>query len=207
MEAPYRWPFPAAESEFEQNSGAPCRVSSRQGGIHRRDSHCLGGELFIRMYLIEHLRIQVGSALSLSSTEEEQGRAVSSRVRGRMRVRTSWWSMKKSSPRRPEVYPFLSSSMSVDQHPSLPTVMPDLTDKVSEDTDLPATIDKTTHGGEESLPPPPVLTPEHERRLWRRIDWRFVPIMTMLCSASFLDRSNIGECSHLEHHVGGSASS
>ena len=97
--------------------------------------------------------------------------------------------------------------MSVDQHPSLPIVMHDLTDKVSEDTDLPATIDKTTYGGEELLPPPPVLTPEHERRLWRRIDWRFVPIMTMLCSASFLDRSNVGECLHLERHAGSPAGS
>ncbi|KAM5545341.1 hypothetical protein V8D89_000954, partial [Ganoderma adspersum] len=42
------------------------------------------------------------------------------------------------------------------------------------------------------LPPPPALTPEEERRLWRKIDWHIVPIITIMYLCSFVDRSNIG---------------
>ncbi|KAJ6625730.1 major facilitator superfamily domain-containing protein [Mycena sp. CBHHK59/15] len=45
-------------------------------------------------------------------------------------------------------------------------------------------------GGESSLPPPPTLTPEEERRLWRRIDLRLVPILSLMYLLSFLDRGN-----------------
>ncbi|KAJ6629535.1 MFS general substrate transporter [Mycena sp. CBHHK59/15] len=45
-------------------------------------------------------------------------------------------------------------------------------------------------GGESSLPPPPTLTSEEERRLWRRIDLRLVPILSLMYLLSFLDRGN-----------------
>ncbi|TFK31526.1 MFS general substrate transporter [Crucibulum laeve] len=47
-------------------------------------------------------------------------------------------------------------------------------------------------GGESSLPPPPNLTPEEEKRLWRKIDLRIMPILTLMYLCSFLDRGNIG---------------
>lgn len=42
--------------------------------------------------------------------------------------------------------------------------------------------------GESSLPPPPKLTPEQERKLYRKIDLRIMPIVTLMYLFSFLDR-------------------
>ena len=39
------------------------------------------------------------------------------------------------------------------------------------------------------LPPPPNLTPEQEKRLYRKIDLRLMPILTLMYLCSFLDRS------------------
>ena len=47
---------------------------------------------------------------------------------------------------------------------------------------------------DDPLPPPPVLSAEEERRLWRKVDWRIMPIITIMYLSSFVDRSNIGEC-------------
>ncbi|KAJ3484973.1 hypothetical protein NLI96_g5276 [Meripilus lineatus] len=47
-------------------------------------------------------------------------------------------------------------------------------------------------GGDTTLPPPPDLTPEQERRLWRKIDLMLMPILTLMYLFSFLDRGNIG---------------
>ncbi len=54
-----------------------------------------------------------------------------------------------------------------------------------------------------TFPPPPVLTPEEEARLWRKIDWRIMPILTMMYLFSFVDRGNIGAWSL--HHAAGRA--
>lgn len=43
-------------------------------------------------------------------------------------------------------------------------------------------------GGNSSLPPPPKLSPEEEKRLWRRIDLRLMPILAVMYLMSFLDR-------------------
>ncbi|KAF7376511.1 hypothetical protein MSAN_00067100 [Mycena sanguinolenta] len=43
-------------------------------------------------------------------------------------------------------------------------------------------------GGESTLPPPPTLTAEEERKLWRKIDLRLMPILSLLYLSSFLDR-------------------
>ncbi|KAL0946275.1 hypothetical protein HGRIS_012527 [Hohenbuehelia grisea] len=47
-------------------------------------------------------------------------------------------------------------------------------------------------GGESMLPPPPTLTLEQEKKLWRKIDLRLMPILTGMYLFSFLDRGNIG---------------
>ncbi|KAL6302244.1 MFS general substrate transporter [Sparassis latifolia] len=39
---------------------------------------------------------------------------------------------------------------------------------------------------------PPPLTPEQERRLWRKVDMHLLPILTIMYLCSFLDRGNIG---------------
>lgn len=46
--------------------------------------------------------------------------------------------------------------------------------------------------GEDGLPPPPAYTAEEERRLWRKIDMRIIPIATLMYLVSYLDRGNIG---------------
>ncbi|KAI0804538.1 MFS general substrate transporter [Irpex lacteus] len=45
---------------------------------------------------------------------------------------------------------------------------------------------------ESTLPPPPTLTPEQEKKLYRKIDLWLMPILTLMYLASFLDRGNIG---------------
>ena len=50
------------------------------------------------------------------------------------------------------------------------------------------------YGGEDTLPPPPTLTAEEEKRLWRKIDMKLMPILTLMYLCSFLDRGNIGAC-------------
>jgi hypothetical protein len=48
--------------------------------------------------------------------------------------------------------------------------------------------DSLDFGGESSLPPPPVLTEEQERKLWRKVDLRLMPILSLMYLLSFLDR-------------------
>nr|VWP02019.1 Hyaluronate lyase (EC (Hyaluronidase) (HYase) [Ganoderma boninense] len=48
------------------------------------------------------------------------------------------------------------------------------------------------YGGDDALPPPPTLSAEEERRLWRKVDMRLMPILTLMYLCSFLDRGNIG---------------
>lgn len=43
-------------------------------------------------------------------------------------------------------------------------------------------------GGDSKLPPPPNLTPEQEKKLWRKIDLRLMPILSLMYLFSFLDR-------------------
>ncbi|KAF9220039.1 MFS general substrate transporter [Gyrodon lividus] len=39
---------------------------------------------------------------------------------------------------------------------------------------------------------PPILTPEQEKRLWRKVDLRLMPILSLMYLLSFMDRGNIG---------------
>jgi hypothetical protein len=43
-------------------------------------------------------------------------------------------------------------------------------------------------GGDSKLPPPPQLTAEQEKKLWRKIDMRLMPILSLMYLTSFLDR-------------------
>ncbi|KAJ7105402.1 MFS general substrate transporter [Mycena crocata] len=47
-------------------------------------------------------------------------------------------------------------------------------------------------GGDSELPPPPTLSTEEERKLWRKIDLKLMPILSLMYLLSFLDRGNIG---------------
>ncbi|OJT03631.1 High-affinity nicotinic acid transporter [Trametes pubescens] len=61
------------------------------------------------------------------------------------------------------------------------------------DSEVEAAIEVTQlTAGSDRLPPPPVLTAEEERRLWRKVDMRLIPISTLLYLVSYLDRGNIG---------------
>ncbi|RPD60521.1 MFS general substrate transporter [Lentinus tigrinus ALCF2SS1-6] len=62
----------------------------------------------------------------------------------------------------------------------------------SEGAEVPTRTDGLAYGGDDKLPPSPELTSGEERMLWRKIDVRFMPIVTMLYLVSFLDRGNIG---------------
>lgn len=46
--------------------------------------------------------------------------------------------------------------------------------------------------GDSVVAAPPVLTAREEARLWRKIDWHIMPILTMMYLFSFVDRGNIG---------------
>ncbi len=59
---------------------------------------------------------------------------------------------------------------------------------------------EVAYGGEETLPPPPTLTKEEEAALFRKIDWRLMPILTLMYLCSFLDRGNIGEWLSRDSH-------
>ena len=42
--------------------------------------------------------------------------------------------------------------------------------------------------GDSTLPPPPILSPEQERKLWRKIDVRLLPMLGLMYFLSFMDR-------------------
>ncbi|KAK7438888.1 hypothetical protein VKT23_017814 [Stygiomarasmius scandens] len=64
-------------------------------------------------------------------------------------------------------------------------------DQVSE-TQLEKAADDYDFGGESQLPPPPTLTEAEERKLYKKIDRRLMPILCVMYLMSFLDRGNIG---------------
>ena len=42
--------------------------------------------------------------------------------------------------------------------------------------------------GDSTLPPPPNLKPEQERRLWRKIDFRLIPMLSAMYLMAYMDR-------------------
>ncbi|EJD01968.1 MFS general substrate transporter [Fomitiporia mediterranea MF3/22] len=53
-----------------------------------------------------------------------------------------------------------------------------------------AWLEAVDFGGASSLPPPPDLTAEEEKRLYRKIDLRLMPILSLMYLCSYLDRGN-----------------
>lgn len=51
--------------------------------------------------------------------------------------------------------------------------------------------DEYDFGGESTLPPPPSLSPLEEKRLYRKIDLRLMPILSLMYLCSFLDRGSL----------------
>jgi hypothetical protein len=79
----------------------------------------------------------------------------------------------------------MSAGENSDIKPSLEKV----SDSQHEDVKLKASLeDDLDFGGESTLPPPPTLSAEEERKLWRKIDLRLMPILTLMYLMSFLDR-------------------
>ncbi|KAI8996648.1 MFS general substrate transporter [Trametes punicea] len=58
--------------------------------------------------------------------------------------------------------------------------------------EAPREVSGLPYGGDDRLPPPPTLTEEEEKRIWRKIDMRLLPILTIMYLFASLDRSNIG---------------
>ncbi|KAF7296089.1 hypothetical protein MKEN_01424000 [Mycena kentingensis (nom. inval.)] len=50
-------------------------------------------------------------------------------------------------------------------------------------------------GGESTLPPPPQLSEHEQRKLYRKLDLRLMPILAVMYLVSFLDRANLGAAS------------
>lgn len=42
-------------------------------------------------------------------------------------------------------------------------------------------------------PPSRMFTPDEENKLYRKLDWHLMPILTLLYLLSFMDRGNIGK--------------
>jgi hypothetical protein len=45
--------------------------------------------------------------------------------------------------------------------------------------------------GDSSLPSPPTLTEAEEKRLWRKVDMRLMPILALMYLLSFMDRGEL----------------
>ena len=59
---------------------------------------------------------------------------------------------------------------------------------VKQDIDVASSVEDVDFGGESKLPPPPTLTEEEERKLWRKVDLKLMPILSLMYLLSFLDR-------------------
>ena len=61
---------------------------------------------------------------------------------------------------------------------------------VKQDIDVASSVEDVDFGGESKLPPPPTLTEEEERKLWRKVDLKLMPILSLMYLLSFLDRGD-----------------
>jgi len=58
------------------------------------------------------------------------------------------------------------------------------------DTEKSALDATTIFGGEDTLPPPPQLSEAEENKLWRKVDLRLLPILTLLFLVCYIDGGN-----------------
>lgn len=63
-----------------------------------------------------------------------------------------------------------------------------LKEHAKHESDAASFDDGIDFGGDSKLPPPPILTEEQERKLWRKVDLRLMPILSLMYLFSFLDR-------------------
>ena len=61
-------------------------------------------------------------------------------------------------------------------------------EKDSEKSPSDTTSETVNFGGEGGLPPPPQLSEAEEKRLWRKVDLKLMPILALLYLLSFIDR-------------------
>lgn len=85
---------------------------------------------------------------------------------------------------------YLRTTMSTEQKPETN----DSLEKADSQVDTSGSEHLADFGGESLLPPPPTLTVEEERKLWRKIDIRLMPILALMYLFSFLDRGRPYQC-------------
>ncbi|PPQ94104.1 hypothetical protein CVT25_009255 [Psilocybe cyanescens] len=68
----------------------------------------------------------------------------------------------------------------LDKKTSIPSVDEKRVGTPSDDIDF---------GGDSTLPPPPTLTLEQQKKLWRKVDLRLMPILALMYLLSFMDRA------------------
>ena len=64
-------------------------------------------------------------------------------------------------------------------------------DSVSERSPSSIKPEAVNFGGEDDLPSPPQLSEAEEKKLWRKIDLKLLPILTLLYLLSFIDRGEV----------------
>ncbi|KAF7358572.1 hypothetical protein MSAN_01195400 [Mycena sanguinolenta] len=84
---------------------------------------------------------------------------------------------------------FPSPTMSVGEKSDIKPSLEKVSDSQLEDVKVKTSSEEDfDFGGESTLPPPPILSAEEERKLWRKIDLKLMPILTLMYLMSFLDR-------------------
>lgn len=66
-----------------------------------------------------------------------------------------------------------------------------LKEDTKQEIDVASTVEGVDFGGESKLPPAPTLTEEEERKLWRKVDLKLMPILSLMYLLSFLDRGEL----------------
>ena len=64
-------------------------------------------------------------------------------------------------------------------------------EKDSEKPPSDITSDVVNFGGEDGLPPPPQLTQAEEKKLWRKVDLKLLPVLALMYLLSFIDRGKV----------------
>ena len=77
--------------------------------------------------------------------------------------------------------PSTSEKISLDEKKEVP-------EKAIETVSAGGSANELEFGGDSKLPPPPKLTPEQERKLYRKVDLWLMPILTLMYLSAFLDR-------------------
>ena len=76
---------------------------------------------------------------------------------------------------------------------SLTTSLAMFLEKEKDSEKSPSDITSTVvnFGGEDGLPPPPHLSEAEEKKLWRKVDLKLLPVLALLYLLSFIDRGKV----------------